>query len=47
LRRGRRLDPRQLARLRRIPAVLWTLALLLADLADLVVGAVTLGPRLS
>jgi hypothetical protein len=51
LRRGRAgrrgSDPDQLARLTRVPAVLWILALLLADLAGLVVGAVTLVPRLS
>lgn len=40
-------DPDQLARLTRIPAVLWILVLLLADLAGLVVGAATLVPRLS
>jgi len=45
--RGRRgSDPDQLARLTRVPAVLWTLVLLLANLAGLVVGASTLAPDL-
>jgi hypothetical protein len=51
LRRGRAgrrgSDPDRLARLTRVPAVLWILALLLADLAGLAVGAATLVPRLS
>ncbi|HCB03500.1 MAG TPA: hypothetical protein DEQ43_04485 [Nocardioides bacterium] len=43
-RRGRTSDPDQLARLTRIPAVLWILALLLANLTGLVVGVTTLAP---
>ena len=39
-------DPDQLARITPFPALLWVVALLLADLAGLVVGAVTLVPRL-
>ena len=45
-RRGRSSDPDQLARLTRVPAVLWTLLLLLANLAGLVVGVSTLAPAL-
>ena len=40
-------DPDQLARLTRVPTVLWILVLLVADLAGLVVGAATLVPRLA
>jgi hypothetical protein len=43
-RRGRTSDPDQLARLTRVPAVLWILVLLLANLAGLVVGVTTLAP---
>jgi len=43
-RRGRTSDPDQLARLTRVPAVLWTLLLLVANLAGLVVGVGTLAP---
>jgi len=39
-------DPDQLARLTRIPTVLWILLLLVASLAGLVVGGATLVPRL-
>jgi hypothetical protein len=45
-RRGRTSDPDQLAGLTRIPAVLWILLLLLANLAGLVVGVSTLAPDL-
>jgi len=45
-RRGRSSDPDQLARLTRVPAVLWILLLLLANLAGLVVGVSTLAPEL-
>ena len=45
-RRGRTSDPDQLARLTRIPAVLWILLLLVASLAGLVVGVSTLAPDL-
>jgi len=45
-RRGRSSDPDQLARLTRVPAVLWILLLLLANLAGLVVGVSTLAPAL-
>ena len=45
-RRGRSSDPDQLARLTRMPAVLWILLLLLANLAGLVVGVSTLAPEL-
>jgi len=45
-RRGRTSDPDQLARLTRVPAVLWTLLLLLANLAGLVVGVSMLAPDL-
>ncbi len=44
-RRGRTSDPDQLAGLTHVPAVLWILLLLLANLAGLVVGVATLGPR--
>ncbi len=43
-RRPRTSDPDQLARLTRVPAVLWILFLLLASLAGLVVGVSTLAP---
>ena len=43
-RRGRTSDPDQLARLTRVPAVLWALLLLVANLAGLVVGVSTLAP---
>lgn len=39
-------DPDQLARLTRLPTVLWILVLLAANLAGLVVGGATLVPRL-
>lgn len=42
--RRRTTDPDQLARLTRVPAVVWTLALLLANLAGLLVGVTTLAP---
>lgn len=46
-RSGRRgSDPDQLARLTRVPAVLWVLLLLAASLAGLVVGVATLAPDL-
>ncbi len=45
-RRGRTSDPDQLAGLTRVPAVLWILLLLLANLAGLVVGVSTLAPDL-
>ena len=45
-RRGRTSDPDQLAGLTRVPAVLWILVLLLANLAGLVVGVSTLAPGL-
>jgi hypothetical protein len=45
-RRGRTSDPDQLAALTRVPAVLWILLLLLANLAGLVVGVGTLAPDL-
>ncbi len=45
-RRGRTSDADQLAGLTRIPAVLWILLLLLANLAGLVVGVSTLAPDL-
>ena len=45
-RRGRTSDPDQLAALTRVPAVLWILLLLLANLAGLVVGVSTLAPDL-
>jgi hypothetical protein len=46
-RRGRTSDADQLAGLTRVPAVLWILALLLANLAGLVVGVSTLAPELA
>jgi hypothetical protein len=45
-RRGRTSDPDQLAGLTRVPAVLWILLPLLANLAGLVVGVSTLAPDL-
>lgn len=45
-RRSRTSDPDQLARLTRVPAVLWVLVLLAASLAGLVVGVGTLAPGL-
>ena len=45
-RRGRTSDPDQLAGLTRMPAVLWILLLLAANLAGLVVGVSTLAPDL-
>ncbi len=46
-RRGRRgSDPDQLARLTRVPSVLWVLLLLGANLAGIVLGASTLAPAL-
>lgn len=39
-------DPDQLARLTRMPALLWIVVLLLANLAGLIMGGVTLVPRL-
>jgi hypothetical protein len=45
-RRGRTSDPDQLATLTRVPAVLWILLLLAANLAGLVVGVSTLAPEL-
>ena len=45
-RRGRTSDPDQLAGLTRLPAVLWILLLLLANLAGLAVGVGTLAPDL-
>lgn len=45
-RRGRTSDADQLAGLTRVPAVLWTLLLLVANLAGLVVGISTLAPDL-
>jgi hypothetical protein len=46
-RRGRTSDADQLAGLTRVPAVLWILVLLLANLAGLVVGVSTLAPDLA
>lgn len=47
-RAGRRgSDADQLARITPVPGLLWVLLLLIADLAGLVVGAVTLVPRLA
>jgi hypothetical protein len=43
-RRGRTSDADQLARLTRVPAVVWIVLLLLANLAGLVVGVSTLAP---
>ena len=45
-RRGRTSDPDQLAGLTRVPAVVWMVLLLLANLAGLVVGVSTLAPDL-
>lgn len=45
-RRGRTSDPDQLAALTRLPAPVWTVLLLLANLAGLVVGVSTLAPDL-
>lgn len=45
-RRGRTSDPDQLARLTRVPAVVWILLLLAANLAGLFVGVGTLAPDL-
>ena len=45
-RRGRTSDPDQLAALTRVPAVVWILLLLAANLAGLVVGVSTLAPDL-
>jgi hypothetical protein len=45
-RRGRTSDPDQLAGLTRVPAVVWILLLLLANLAGLVVGVGMLAPDL-
>lgn len=45
-RRGRTSDPDQLARLTRVPAVLWMLLMLAANLGGLVVGVSTLAPEL-
>ncbi|MCW2813725.1 MAG: hypothetical protein JWN84_1180 [Nocardioides sp.] len=45
-RRSRSSDPEQLSRLTRVPAVVWLLLMLLANLAGLVVGAATLAPDL-
>lgn len=44
-RRRRTSDPDQLAALTHVPAVVWTMALLLANLAGLVVGVSTLAPQ--
>lgn len=44
-RRRRTTDPDQLAGLTRVPAVLWALLMLAANLAGLVVGAATLAPQ--
>jgi hypothetical protein len=46
-RRGRTTDPDQLATLTRVPAVLWILLLLMANLAGLVVGVSMLAPDLA
>jgi hypothetical protein len=45
-RRRRTTDPDQLAGLTHVPALLWALVMLLANLAGLVVGATTLAPQL-
>ena len=45
-RRSRTSDPDQLARLTRLPAMMWILLMLVADLAGLVVGVSTLAPDL-
>lgn len=44
-RRGRHTDPDQLARLTHLPALVWAVLLLAANLAGLVVGATTLAPQ--
>lgn len=44
--RRRTTDPDQLARLTRTPALVWTLLLLVANLAGLLLGAATLAPDL-
>ena len=44
--RRRTTDPDQLARLTRVPALVWTLLLLLANLAGLFLGVATLAPDL-
>jgi hypothetical protein len=44
--RHRTSDPDQLARLTRVPAALWILVMLAANVAGLVVGALTLVPKL-
>lgn len=50
LRQGRRIspssDPGQLARLTRVPALVWCVLMLLANLAGLALGAITLAPDL-
>lgn len=45
-RRSRTSDPDQLARLTRVPALVWCVLMLAANLAGLVVGALTLAPDL-
>lgn len=45
--RSRTSDPDQLARLTRVPAVVWCLVMLAANLAGLVVGVLTLAPDLA
>ena len=45
-RRSRSSDPDQLARLTRVPAVVWLLLMLVANLAGLALGAATLAPDL-
>lgn len=45
-RRSRSSDPDQLARLTRVPALVWCLLMLAANLAGLAVGALTLAPDL-
>lgn len=44
--RSRSSDPDQLARLTHVPAIVWCVVMLLANLAGLAVGAVTLAPDL-
>jgi hypothetical protein len=46
-RRRRTSDPDQLAGLTRVPAAVWTVLLLVANLAGLVVGVITLAPALA
>jgi hypothetical protein len=46
-RRGRGSDPEQLARLTRVPGVVWCLVMLAANLAGLALGALTLAPDLA